>query len=92
MLVKEAGPFDLFSRLRLWTGIYDEIGDDGQVYQVHPSWNPLYCMYCTSMWLAPIVGLLWYFGGDWGQLAVGIIALSGVTCVINIWEEGREER
>lgn len=54
MLVQEAGPGRIFIRLREATGIVHT--DDGHVLN-YGDWTPLYCVWCTSMWLALI--LMW---------------------------------
>lgn len=57
MLVFENGPFDLFLRLRIKTGIlYDE-----NFVVSYPNWNPLICMWCTSLYVVPIIFLCWYY-------------------------------
>jgi hypothetical protein len=55
MLVRETGPYDAFARLRLATGI--EYGLDGQVIS-YPPYNPLHCVYCTSVYTAIAVLLM----------------------------------
>jgi hypothetical protein len=47
MLVIEKGPADIFARFRVWSGI--EYGTSGAVLS-YPDWNPLHCLYCTSMY------------------------------------------
>lgn len=55
MLVNEMGPFNVFHYLRKWTGIeYDEAGSKS----VWNPLNPLICLYCTSVWVAPILYIL----------------------------------
>lgn len=49
MLVREDGPFRLARKLRDVTGI--ECDEDGRVFS-YPDWNPLHCVYCTSVWVA----------------------------------------
>lgn len=47
MLVKEAGPNDVWALLRHRTGIeYDGTG----VPISWPPWNPLHCVYCTAVY------------------------------------------
>lgn len=53
MLVKEQGPYHIFERLRRATGIEYESGD----VLSYPDWNPLHCVYCTSVWVALVLGL-----------------------------------
>lgn len=49
MLVQEAGPGRIFIRLREATGIVHT--DDGHVLN-YGDWTPLYCVWCTSIWVA----------------------------------------
>ena len=75
LLVEEDGPFMVFHKLRLGTGIlYD---GDGEVYY-HPIWNPLYCIWCSSIW----VGLGMLVAPGW---LVKWLAYSGVAMVIESW-------
>lgn len=74
-LVHEEGPFRLMRRIRVRTGIrYDE------AFQViaWPSWNMLYCVYCTSFW----VGLLLWFLPPVVSL---VLAVSCVACLVDRW-------
>lgn len=53
LLVREDGPGNLARKLRERTGIvYDE--ETGHVVS-YPDWNPLTCVYCTSIWVAMIL-------------------------------------
>lgn len=49
LVSKEAGPFDMFGRLRTWTGVkYDQYSNPygtGQLSQM------ILCPYCTSVWI-----------------------------------------
>lgn len=49
MLVKEAGPGQMFVGFRERTGI--EYDRDGNLSS-YPDWNPLHCVYCTSIYVA----------------------------------------
>lgn len=48
----EEGPFDAALKLRTATGI--EHASDGSVISA-PSWNPLQCLFCTSIWISAIL-------------------------------------
>lgn len=71
MLVEENGPLDIFWRLREHTGV--EVGVHGDL--VGPTWNPLSCVLCTSVWVAPlIIGL--------PPLVRRILAASAIACLL----------
>lgn len=55
MFVTEAGPDDVFARLRQATGI--EYDTDGNVVS-YPPLNPLHCKLCTSIYMGFAVLLL----------------------------------
>lgn len=52
MLVHEEGPGDLLVKLRESTGVHD----GGQL--VTNTWTPLWCVWCTSLWVAFVLPLL----------------------------------
>lgn len=75
LLVYEVGPFGILVRLREMTGI---VHDDAGHHQSWPSYAPLVCIWCTSLWVAPVLLLVWaYLPG-----LVYILALSGLACLI----------
>lgn len=79
LLVKEDGPDRLSRRLREHTGIeYDE---HDQVYS-YPDWNPLTCVYCTSLWVA----MLLYFAPKW---LIQILAASAVAVIVEKYHGDR---
>lgn len=49
MAVHEEGPLGIFADLRTSTGI--EYGPEGRVLS-YPDWNPLHCVFCTSLYAA----------------------------------------
>lgn len=55
MLVHERGPYDVFMTMRFRLGLMETV--DGPVTN-HPTWVPLYCVWCTSMWVGLIVARL----------------------------------
>lgn len=72
LLVIEDGPFDLIYKLRIKTGI--EYDHKGEVIS-YPSWNPLHCIWCTSIYISGLVFFTWsllsYF---WIILAISAVA------------------
>lgn len=77
MAVYESGPNDVFVKLRERSGI--EYDPDGRAVS-YPSWNPLHCMYCTSVYAAVVVVLL-------PRPLADMLAVSGVVALIEIATE-----
>ena len=75
MLVIEDGPFLIFDKVRSGTGIRVDV-ESGVMFS--PSWNPLYCVYCTSIWMAIAMWLMWMVA----YWFVWILAISAVCCLI----------
>ncbi len=75
ILVDEDGPFNVVHELRKATGI--EYRDDGAI--VSPNWNPLTCVWCTSIWTAIVVHFL-------PDIVRKVLAISAIACLI---DEGR---
>lgn len=71
LLVLEDGPFALAYKLRIKTGIeYDYKGEVSS----YPDWNPLHCIWCTSIYVAPIVFISWYYvSAFWIVLAISAV-------------------
>lgn len=63
MIAKEKGPLDAFVRLR--TAI--------------PLGGLTSCIYCVSVWMAPVVILLWFFIPE----LVVVLALSGAALMLH---------
>lgn len=71
LLTIEDGPFELAYNLRIKTGI--EYNDKNEVI-AFPPWNPLYCIWCTSVYVAPIVFISWYYASAfWIILAISAV-------------------
>jgi hypothetical protein len=73
MLVLEAGPAQVFARLRHNTGI-EYAGEDATPIS-WPDWNPLHCVLCTSVW----VGALLLLTPRWLHT---ILAASAITTLL----------
>lgn len=69
MMVHEAGPNFVFTELRNATGIL--YADDGSVVS-WPDWNPLHCVYCTSIYTA----VLMLLAPRWMRRALAISAVA----------------
>lgn len=79
LLVREDGPFRLARKLRDTTGI--ECDDVGNVFS-YPDWNPLHCVYCTSVWVA----IALHFVPSWFR---EMLAASAVAVVIEKYHGDR---
>jgi hypothetical protein len=58
IVVNEAGPFDIFLRLRSMVGI--EHDPDGKSLPSEGFWGLLSCVWCMSVWIAGFVYLIWW--------------------------------
>lgn len=57
LLVNEAGPGRVFVKLREATGIeHDET--TGRTLHVANDWTPLYCVWCTSIYVSAVLMLV----------------------------------
>lgn len=75
LLVDEDGPSGAFYKLRELTGI--EHDSNGHILS-YPDWNPLHCVYCTTLYTAVLVGLLPHRLCD-------ALAASGLACIVERW-------
>lgn len=75
MLVYEAGPFHIFSRVRLWVkaGEYDCIENGSN--------SVLCCIWCTSVWAAIALYALSF--APWGVHVIAVLAISGAAIIIH---------
>lgn len=69
LLVEEDGPYRVFARLRQYAPY--PVGGDATRSGV------LHCVWCLSVWIAPLVVLGWLYLGTAGRLAVLMLATSG---------------
>jgi hypothetical protein len=80
LFVYEAGPFDVFTRLRQRAGVqYDERSN---VYGTNVVSKMLICPKCASLWMALVVALVVLRRVD-ADLLLHALALSGGTIVLN---------
>lgn len=83
MLVHEPGPFEAFATVRDKTGIVYE----NDVAIAWPMWNPLWCVYCTSVYTTVIMAALAVLGGTVGLVIVYLLALCALPCLIEAWHD-----
>lgn len=72
MFVNEEGPFGIFEKLREITGV--EHDADGKAVSA-PAYNPLVCVLCTSVWVAPVMLLMPAF-------VRRVFAVSAIACLL----------
>lgn len=75
LLVKEDGPYEIFRRLRIRSGIeYAQF--DRDAIASWPDWNPLTCMCCTSVYTAAMLYKM-------PQSLLNILAASSVAVLLD---------
>ena len=58
LLVTEVGPGRVFVRLREWSGVNHTADDQIDSFQpASNDWTPLSCVYCTILWISPLIAL-----------------------------------
>lgn len=83
MLVNEDGPHYWFQDLRKWAGIeYDLRGEIESTKDTFLS-GILSCLWCCSVWVALILGLLYFISPDLTLKIATILAFSTVAIVID---------
>lgn len=81
LFVSEAGPFDVFGKLRDAVGVvYD---DHSQPQGTNELAKALTCIWCASVWLGGAVGALQGYRGR--QLALRALAYSTGAIMIDRW-------
>jgi hypothetical protein len=82
MLVFETGPGNVLHWLRVRTGIsYDE----ATLEPLPNRWNPLYCLWCTSVYMGLLTYGLYSTGNVVAHGIVIVLALSGIACLLDVW-------
>lgn len=85
LLNREAGPGDIFIRLRLALGMrYDEYGEE---QPTNPLAQALHCFWCLSVWIGGIFALLETLAPRLAQLLALPLALSGSAVLLNHYLE-----
>jgi hypothetical protein len=83
VLVNEDGPWNMSQRIREWSGIEYGWNNEKMMVVSRPSWSPLHCIYCTSVWVGLLLAVL-----PW-RISLPL-ALSGVAALIeDVLELGR---
>lgn len=92
LLVREAGPFFIFQRLRELAGITHDL--DGSIVKIPDRFfsGLISCVWCTSIWVAGGWVLLWFFLPKASVLAADIFALSSLTIALDRLFTGHNSR
>jgi len=81
LLAQEAGPFDVFPRLRKVTGVtYDA---DGVPHGTGVIAEGITCIWCNSMWVGIVVALAWWLAPDIAFWLALPFALSACAVLID---------
>jgi hypothetical protein len=81
LLVNEAGPFDMFIRLRERVGIQHQ---DGVAYLIPDGFLPgvLSCVWCSSVWCAALFVLAWLILPTVALPVALVFAFSAVAVIV----------
>lgn len=74
MLTSEAGPYEMFVKLRVLTGIEHDAEGKAVSWREDGPW-PLHCLCCTSVWVAAALLVAPSWVSRW--LAISMIAVAG---------------
>lgn len=79
LLVNEAGPLDMFDRLRHLAGVRQN--EYGVIYAANVAGRALTCVWCTSVWTGLGVFLFWWYV-PYGLWLLVPLALSGGAIIV----------
>lgn len=87
LFVNEAGPFNVFLRLRKWAGIIHD--DAGLAFMIPDKFMAqlLSCIWCFSIWVSFFVTVLWLLSPEWSLKLCVPFALSGGACLIEVFRK-----
>lgn len=74
MLTSEAGPFEIFVKIREATGIEHDVNGKAKVWNENSFW-PFHCLCCTSVYVSGALLLAPSFVSRW--LAISMVAVVG---------------
>ena len=74
----ERGPYQIFEKIRIWVGIYDESKEGTLLVEIFE------CFWCLSIWVATFICVLAAAGGliTWQQVFFSILATSAISIII----------
>ena len=88
LFVNERGPFDLFLKIRSVAGItHDENGFALEIPETFFG-QLLSCVWCSSIWIALFITVLWFVSSEWALRFAVILALSGGAVLLEEWRKG----
>lgn len=89
LLVREAGPFFFFRRLRELTGIRHDL--DGSILVVPDRFfaGLFSCVWCASVWVGGLLGVAWFLWPKETLLVAAILGLSALAIIIDRLFNGR---
>ena len=88
LFVNERGPFDLFLKIRSVAGItHDENGFALEIPETFFG-QLLSCVWCSSIWIALFITVLWFVSSEWALRFAVIFALSGGAVLLEEWRKG----
>lgn len=85
LLVNEAGPLNIFRRLREWAGIRHD--DSGAAFMIPDNFMAqlFSCIWCFSVWVSFFFTAFWLLSPEWSLKLAVPFALSGVACLIEVF-------
>ena len=85
LIVNEYGPWDLFERIRHLLGVrYDELSNPVGTNMVS---RAITCVWCSSVWVAFFMTLLWHFNESLAFWISLPFALSAVAIIVQKYLE-----
>jgi hypothetical protein len=85
LFVSEAGPYDIFGKLRDWLGVYHD--DYSQAHGTNEVARALTCIWCASVWIGGGVALAQ--GYRLPNVILRALAYSAGTILIDRWLHAR---
>lgn len=86
LLVNELGPANIFEHMRTWIGV--RYSESGIRYGENIVAEAFTCVWCLSVWVGLILGLVWTFNGVAATMIAGPFALSGGAILIEKYANG----
>lgn len=84
LLVREDGPWMIFSRIRHRAGV--RVSPDGQVvYSENHFAEVFICIWCMSRWVALAIALLFYFFPVFTAYVCIVLSLSTIAILVDRW-------
>lgn len=90
LFVNEAGPYGVFLKLRMLTGIRHD--DGGRAVEIPDNFSAqlFSCVWCFSIWVGFFLSAFWLISPEWSLRFAVPFAMSGGAVCIEIWRTGRK--